>query len=295
MREFWGYHFQLLILLVFGFSLAGCGEKPQPDELHYQTAGADQFNSDVSSSFVVNGEFVEASDWVSRSVVAVLWLEDKKIRGVCSGTLIAPNVVLTAAHCVDGFKSLSLAFTQNFSRLRPEMVRAVETRRLHPLWQTNKTKNTSRGFARGDIALVTFHGATPPEYEPAALIPQSVGLTAGLVVEVAGFGVTTPGASIQTAIKLHKAFSRIHGRYDSNTWLLDGSKSSTCYGDSGGPAFIHYKGKTYVWGVTNAELGRCARLMVHADIRAFQPWLSDQIRELQNKAQMAEDVSGEGR
>ncbi|WP_171817905.1 trypsin-like serine protease, partial [Pyxidicoccus fallax] len=56
----------------------------------------------------------------------------------CTGTLVAPRVVLTAAHCVenaDAPRVLSVVFAPEVARALPaERVRTVEGR-LHPGWR----------------------------------------------------------------------------------------------------------------------------------------------------------------
>jgi V8-like Glu-specific endopeptidase len=72
----------VLALVVFGFApLLAMAQAPLPPDQHY-------------------GEIADPSVWPMSAVGRVNRITRTNERGFCTGTLVAPNLVLTAAHCV---------------------------------------------------------------------------------------------------------------------------------------------------------------------------------------------------
>lgn len=185
--------------------------------------------------------------------VGVFIIEDEGEKvGICSGTLIAPNVYLTAGHCVAFLPSLGIdegegevwvSFDSEFDVEKSKLHSGVYY--LHP--------DYGHDFAHfNDVAVVVLDKRVPGKITPASLPPAGFldelgpeGLK-GQQFTAVGYGVTEPDIgggppefsgfgirrySVSTFNALNKNW--IHLSQNNAT-----GDSGTCFGDSGGPNFF---------------------------------------------------------
>src|SRR4029079_2021030 len=135
----------------------------------------------ASPASAVTGNAPPAAGWAARAIVMLVdTLED-----LCTGTALAPDLVLTAAHCVVRNVEYQVKAYQTGGDI------AVRTIVRHPRFDYASYAATR---ATADVALVKL---SPPL--PEAVIPPSLAaprrVAPGETLTIAGFGVTLAGTA----------------------------------------------------------------------------------------------------
>ncbi|MBM4394905.1 MAG: trypsin-like serine protease [Deltaproteobacteria bacterium] len=179
--------------------------------------------------------------------VGALLLED----GLCSGTLVSPNVVLTAAHCVVG--QVAARFVLGADASGPGPSHGVRETFAHPGY----------GFRHQDGEVVAWHDIAvavldgPAAVEPMPWRTEPLDAAAGEPVTFVGFGRTDPDG--HSFGRKYKVRTTISGVWDHGFWNLThpDDPHNTCSGDSGGPALVERDGREEVAGVVSSGDARC--------------------------------------
>ncbi len=181
----------------------------------------------------------------------------------CSGTLVAPQVVVTAAHCVlgvDGLGGVEAYFGANPDGQAGRTIAVVDGR-AHP----EATLDDLRGV---DVAVLALAEPAPFASKPMNDTPFDQGFTdRGL--RLVGFGTDDPhgggmGPKRQT---ITRVMSFTEADFD-----FGGTGTSACFGDSGGPAFMTIGGSEVLVGVTSGGDQDCTEgtyIRVDAQLEAF--------------------------
>jgi len=181
---------------------------------------------------VVGGSEVPRGRWLD--VVAV-----KMRDGVCTGTLIAPDVVLTAGHCIGGGPYEVIVDTIDYARPGGERIR-VAWARAYPNWEQR--------YDVGVLVLDQPATLAKPRVVTSACTARAL-LAPQTPVEIVGFGLATAEA-LDSNTRLHQATVPVtdptcsldpacnpavapHGEF-----MAGGHGADSCFGDSGGPVYI---------------------------------------------------------
>ncbi len=181
--------------------------------------------------------------------------------GLCTGTLVAPQIVLTAAHCVgDAIVSGNTnAGGVRFGDGESPWIDSIDIvdMTMHRLYKPP-------AFKRHDIALLRLARPAPAEIP---VLPISTrNLTeddVGLQLRVVGFGNTyggTPGEDNGTGSGSKRQVTLPLKEVRPSHLTIGDRLYNTCQGDSGGPTFARFGGTEYVVGVTSYGAGGCTGL-----------------------------------
>jgi hypothetical protein len=155
---------------------------------------------------------------------AVMVLHDRG--GVCTGVVVAPDVILTAAHCVPQGAQLRVHYRETG---QPVLLETQAVQR-HPGYRANAVKERKRSI---DLALVKLPAPLPGRFEAATL---SAAAPEGRVT-VAGYGLGREGVASSTgtwrSVRLDVATP--YGPSRILLWARGPAGSGGCHGDSGGP------------------------------------------------------------
>ncbi len=199
---------------------------------------------------------------------------------LCSGPLIGPDVVLTAAHCLDvgnrkprlmSPAAVAIHFGPNPTDSNSGRVfYGVSETWMHPSYNSRDITN--------DIAMLRLDMPNN-SVTPVPALPASLGFTSAdegtLDLDFAGFGADE---SDNYNEKLHYVgvLGSIYSA--SQIYYTQGfaqGEGGPCFGDSGGPAFVVRNGNTYVGGMTSYGDSSCAQYGVSTRADYYEGLIND--------------------
>lgn len=223
-----------------------------------------------SASAVTGGIEVPASDF---PFVATYSPVSGPIQGHCRGTVIAPTVLLTAAHCAvhthPGFAGALIA-GQHYS---------VVAKDVHPRWNGD--------LADGhDLALLRLHPLRPVPVTPVQVGSpwDPGGTTPGTLATVVSFPGTFPnGLTMSRAdapLRSDAEMAAIHPAAWNSRFMLGvgTTTTTTCTGDDGAPALVQRGGVWVQVGVSSFPAPGCTQPGGFAELTGAQlAWVAHMV------------------
>jgi V8-like Glu-specific endopeptidase len=221
-----------------------CGYTDEdPTGLYPRSCGCDLVKADTSPRVYHGTESPTAvclSDGQILAVGALVWESGGRTSEFCTGTLVSPTVVHTAAHClVDHGHTLvdpsTIFFAVGDDIAAPVHVFAISSVAVNPLYDRSVTYDMGVAVL-AESSLDVLPSARPLPLNRAPLDPSLV----GQIVQNVGYGAThitwdntLRWWTAEEVVDLVPEEFAVYG----NHW------SSVCFGDSGGPSLYAFGGQ----------------------------------------------------
>jgi len=256
----------LLAVLAPLVTLAGCVDDP--------TLGG-------TTEYVIGGTVTPEGDYPA--VGALVYSFGAQSLAGCTGTLIAPTVVLTAAHCLDPAVTQGLmptAFTfkhDTTGSTTPSIPIASSVK--HEDFDINAGADASL-FAFHDVGVV-FLAQPVTDVEPMKMPTptEAMSLAIGTDLELVGYGRTSDEDPNSTGV-MFDARTKVIDLIDSEMRVSMGTPDpQNCHGDSGGPALATLGGGQRVVGIVSRsfESNACDNGGVDTRVDAYLTWIHGKV------------------
>jgi secreted trypsin-like serine protease len=240
---------------------------------------------------IFNGYQAKEDNPVSKHTLLVI-RETPDATFICTGTVIAKNMVLTASHCLGERGSRSKLSVQFGIDSNGEVIKVTKKARRREV----PPPNTDYGW--DDIAVLKLAKDVPAPYVPVKLLDDPRYLRTGATVILAGYGRTTQydptdGTDGGSGILRFVDQKILQVPWGDREFLVSIKEKGSCSGDSGGPAYIFINGELQVAGVANRIPSKykivkddgsvdfpCVNEMVYSDVWAQRDWINLAIQEL---------------
>jgi secreted trypsin-like serine protease len=192
--------------------------------------------------------------------------DSTEVEWICSGTLVEPRVVLTAAHCLFGDSRRRVGAARVRFTVEDEIFRATRTR-------VAPTYSPLGAIDQDDIALLKLD--REPVLDP---IPASTAVPLeGARAAVVGYGVTSANSEGQgRGGGTRRRAAIVIDTVGERELFYDAEERGACYGDSGGPVLQDLGDGEVVVGVTSRGTRvECDGANIATRVDIFEEWIAD--------------------
>jgi uncharacterized protein (TIGR03382 family) len=249
------------------------------------SSGSDVVPQGGEHSEVVGGTSVPAGKWPD--AVAVLGTN-----GSCTGTLVAPDVVVTAGHCSEIHPTQVIANTVDFTQGGDKI--GVASTTAYPDWQHSY-----------DISVIVL------DHPIAGVTPRQLGTSctfdhfaAQMDVHLVGFGLTAEDGTGNNT-HLNEAMAPVidptcMGPYGcvksiapGGEFVAGGDGTDSCFGDSGGPVYLDTPRGVIAIGAVSRGVNGSSTPCGGGGIYVRTDKLVDWLEETTERAVAQDDCAGE--
>jgi secreted trypsin-like serine protease len=234
---------------------------------------------DESAQAIVGG----TTDTGDPSVVMVLAQISSTMDSLCTGEVVSPHVILTAAHCVDpktlGTTNPVFGVLTGTSPSPKSVPLAVQATHYNPMFNDSTPNGPGDGYDVGVVILAQPINLTPLIMNRTALDNTF----AGQPVRMVGYGITSPNDTTgMSAGTKRQVTVSLAGLWSGNNMILEfvETTSGTCEGDSGGPAFMTINGREVIAGLTSFSITpNCMSKGYDSRVDLYIDWINQYINQ----------------
>jgi secreted trypsin-like serine protease len=210
----------------------------------------------TSETKIINGTLAPDGGAIEQSTVA---LASSNGQVFCTGTLIHKNYVVSAAHCLADYRgTLYIGFGRSSSEFK--YVKAADYE-VNPAYTGSFNKAVP-----ADISVIELSTAAPAGYNPVSIYKGT--LARGSNLALAGFGQTQAGGSG----RLYYTSVGVSSQTSSEITVYENGTGS-CYGDSGGPAYVSSGSRLQLIGATSRGQSGCTGSSIYTNVAYHLNWL----------------------